>query len=91
MGTWNAIRARRNVRSYTPDVVSDEHRSRIVEVSCRAQPASNRQHWDFIVVTDRHKSTEVAIVWQCARRIFRGGVERQRAGGRRSETRFGTA
>jgi nitroreductase len=69
METWNAIRARRNVRSYMPDVVSDDHLSRIVEAGWRAPSASNRQHWDFIVVTDRQQLTELATVWQGARHI----------------------
>jgi nitroreductase len=69
METWNAIRARRNVRSYMPDVVSDEHLSRIVEAGWRAPSASNRQHWDFIIVTDRQQLSELATVWQGARHI----------------------
>jgi nitroreductase len=69
METWDAIRARRNVRSYTPDVVSDDHLSRIVEAGWRAPSASNRQHWDFIIVTDRQQLTELATVWQGARHI----------------------
>lgn len=69
METWNAICARRNVRSYMPDVVSDEHLRRIVEAGWRSPSASNRQHWDFIVVTDRQQLTELATVWQGARHI----------------------
>ena len=69
METWNAIRARRNVRSYSPDVVSDDHLSRIVEAAWRAPSASNRQHWDFIVVTDREQLSELATVWRGARHI----------------------
>ncbi len=69
METWNAIRARRNVRSYLPDVVSDDDLSRIVEAGWRAPSASNRQHWDFVVVTDRQQLTELATVWQGARHI----------------------
>ena len=69
METWNAIRARRNVRSYMPDVVSDEHLSRIAEAGRRAPSASNRQHWDFIIVTDRQQLSELATVWQGARHI----------------------
>ena len=69
METWNAIRARRNVRSYMPDMVPDEYLSRIVEAGWRAPSASNRQHWDFIVVTDRQQLSELATVWQGARHI----------------------
>lgn len=63
METWDAIRARRNVRSYTPDAVSEEHLNRIAEAGWRAPSASNRQHWDFIVVTDRDRLTDLATLW----------------------------
>jgi nitroreductase len=53
METWDAIRARRNVRSYPPDAVPEEHLTRIAEAGWRAPSASNRQHGGFIVVTDR--------------------------------------
>jgi nitroreductase len=53
METWDAISARRNVRSYPPDAVPAEHLTRIAEAGWRAPSASNRQHGDFIVVTDR--------------------------------------
>jgi nitroreductase len=69
METWDAIRARRNVRTYTPDPVSDEHLNRIVEAGWRAPSASNRQHWDFVIVTDRQQLTELATVWQAAGHI----------------------
>jgi nitroreductase len=69
METWDAIRARRNVRSYTTDPVPDKDLDRIVEAGWRAPSASNRQHWDFVVVTDREQLTELATVWQGARHI----------------------
>jgi nitroreductase len=69
METWDAIRARRNVRSYTPEAVSDEHLSRIAEAGWRAPSASNRQHWDFVIVTDREQLAELATVWQAAGHI----------------------
>lgn len=69
METWDAIRARRNVRRYTPDPVSDEHLTRIVEAGWRAPSASNRQHWDFVVVTDRGQLTDLATVWHAAGHI----------------------
>jgi nitroreductase len=69
METWDAIRARRNVRSYTPDAVSDEHLNRIAEAGWRAPSASNRQHWDFVIVTDRDQLAELATVWRAAGHI----------------------
>ncbi len=69
MQTWDAIRARRNVRTYTTDPVSEEYLDRIVEAGWRAPSASNRQYWDFVIVTDRAQLTELATVWQGARHI----------------------
>jgi nitroreductase len=69
METWDAIRARRNVRSYKPDPVPGDHLARIAEAGWRAPSASNRQHWDFIVVTDRDRLADLATVWQGARHI----------------------
>ena len=69
METWDAIRARRNVRRYTSDAVSDEHLTRIAEAGWRAPSASNRQHWDFVIVTDRVQLAELATVWRAAGHI----------------------
>jgi nitroreductase len=69
METWDAIRARRNVRAYTADPVPGEHLRRIAEAGWRAPSASNRQHWDFVVVTDRDKMAELATVWRGAGHI----------------------
>jgi nitroreductase len=69
METWDAIRARRNVRTYAAEPVSEPDLTRIAEAGWRAPSASNRQHWDFVVVTDRDQLTELATVWQGARHI----------------------
>jgi nitroreductase len=69
METWDAIRARRNVRTYTDATVSVADLDRIAEAGWRAPSASNRQHWDFVIVTDRQQLTELATVWQGARHI----------------------
>ena len=69
METWDAIRARRNVRTYLPDPVSDADLNRIAEAGWRAPSASNRQHWNFIIVTDREQLQALSTVWQGARHI----------------------
>jgi len=69
METWDAIRARRNVRSYTRDPIPDSDLDRIAEAGWRAPSASNRQHWDFVIVTDRGQLRELSTVWQGARHI----------------------
>ncbi|MEV0066695.1 MULTISPECIES: nitroreductase family protein [unclassified Amycolatopsis] len=66
METWDAIRARRNVRSYTGEPVAEEHLTRIAEAGWRSPSASNRQHWDFVLVTDRAQLRELSTVWQGA-------------------------
>jgi nitroreductase len=67
--TWDAIRARRNVRSYRPDPVPDSDLQRIVEAAWRAPSAKNRQPWDFVIVTDPDQLQELSTVWQGARHI----------------------
>ena len=69
METWDAIRARRNVRTYRPDPVPDADLNRIAEAGWRAPSASNRQHWNFIIVTDREQLQALSTVWQGARHI----------------------
>jgi nitroreductase len=69
METWDAIRARRNVRAYRPDPVPAAALDRIAEAGWRAPSASNRQHWNFIIVTDREQLQALSTVWQGARHI----------------------
>ena len=69
MEAWDAIRARRNVRSYRPDAIADSDLDRIAEAGWRAPSASNRQHWDFVIVTDRRQLEELSTVWQGAGHI----------------------
>ena len=69
METWDAIRARRNVRTYLPDPVPAADLDRIAEAGWRAPSASNRQHWNFIIVTDREQLQSLSTVWQGARHI----------------------
>src|ERR1700744_2351542 len=69
METWDAIRSRRNVRDYRPDPIPDADLLRIAEAGWRAPSASNRQHWDFILVTDPQQLTDLSQVWQGAGHI----------------------
>ena len=69
METWDAIRARRNVRTYLPDPVPAADLDRIAEAGWRAPSASNRQHWNFIIVTDPGQLQALSTVWQGARHI----------------------
>lgn len=69
METWDAITARRNVRNYRDQPIADAELNRILEAGRRSPSASNRQKWDFVVVTDRQQLTELGAVWQGARHV----------------------
>ncbi len=69
METWDAITARRNVRTFAPDPIAAEHLDRILEAARRSPSASNRQKWDFILVTDRGQLQELSTVWVGAKHL----------------------
>src|SRR6516162_935552 len=64
METWDAIRARRNVRRYTDQPIAHEDLERICEAGRRSPSAGNWQPWNFIVVADRAQLIELAKVWE---------------------------
>jgi nitroreductase len=64
MQTWDAIRARRNVRQYSGEPIAREDLERICEAGRRAPSAGNWQPWDFVVVTGREQLIELAKVWE---------------------------
>jgi len=66
METWDAIRARRNVRVYADQPIAEEDLDRILEAGWRSPSASNRQKWDFVVVTDAAQLQELSTVWRGA-------------------------
>jgi nitroreductase len=74
METWDAIRARRNVREYADRPIADEHLDQILEAGRRSPSASNWQPWDFVVVTDREQLADLSTVWQGARHVARSAA-----------------
>jgi nitroreductase len=64
--TWDAIRSRRNVRSYGQRAIAPEDLDRILEAARRAPSAGNQQAWDFVVCTDREQLTQLAGVGPAA-------------------------
>jgi len=66
METWDAIRARRNVRSFEDRAIADQDLDRILEAGRRSASSANWQPWDFVVVTDRDQLTELSTVWRGA-------------------------
>lgn len=69
MQTWDAIRARRNVRTFRDEPIPEEALTRILEAGRRAPSARNTQPWDFIVVTERGRLAELSKVWMGARHV----------------------
>lgn len=69
METWDAIRARRNVRTYQDRPIAASDLDRILEAGWRSPSASNRQPWDFVLVNDRSQLQELTTVWMGARHL----------------------
>lgn len=74
METWDAIRARRNVRQYTSEPIERAQLERILEAGRRAPSSNNWQPWEFVVVTDRDQLGELAKVWQGAGHVARSAA-----------------
>jgi nitroreductase len=64
--TWDAIRARRNVRAYADRPIGGEDLDRILEAARRTPSSSNQQRWDFVVCTDREQLAALSKVWRWA-------------------------
>jgi nitroreductase len=66
MQTWDAITARRNVRTFTDTPIPAEDLDRILEAGRRSPSSQNWQPWDFVLVTDRAQLTELSQVFSGA-------------------------
>jgi nitroreductase len=64
METWDAITARRNVREFADRAIPDEDLDRVLEAGRIAPSSQNNQPWDFVVVTDLGKLSELSGVWR---------------------------
>lgn len=69
MEAWDALRSRRNVRSYADRPIPAEDLDRILEAARRTPSSMNRQAWDFVVVTDRGRLRELARTWRFAAHV----------------------
>jgi nitroreductase len=69
METWDAIRARRNVRAYTEQPIAAPDLDRILEAGRRSPSSQNGQPWDFVVVTEREQLRELSKVWRGAHHV----------------------
>jgi nitroreductase len=69
METWDAIRARRNVRTFTDDPIDADDLARILDAGRRSPSSNNQQAWDFVVVTERDRLVDLARVWRHAQHV----------------------
>ena len=74
METWDAVRARRNVRQYTEQPVPRSDLVRVLEAGRRAPSSRNWQPWHFVVVTERDRLAELARVWQGAGHVAKAAA-----------------
>ena len=71
METWDALRARRNVREYQDRPIREDDLDTILEAGRRTPSSMNQQAWDFVVVTERDRLRELARVWRYATHVER--------------------
>jgi nitroreductase len=69
METWDALRARRNVRTYGDAPIREEHLERILEAARRTPSSMNQQGWDLVVVTDPDALRELGRAWRYAAHV----------------------
>ena len=74
METWDAIRSRRNVRSYADEAIAPKDLDQILEAGRRTPSAGNQQAWDFVVCTDREQLAQLAKVWRAAGHVARSAA-----------------
>jgi nitroreductase len=72
--TWDAIRSRRNVRSYQERAIAPEDLDQILEAARRTPSAGNQQAWDFVVCTDREQLAQLAKVWRSGGHVARSAA-----------------
>jgi nitroreductase len=64
--TWDAIRSRRNVRSYAEGAIAPQDLDQILEAARRSPSAGNQQAWDLVVCTGRDQLAQLARVGPAA-------------------------
>jgi nitroreductase len=74
METWDAIRARRNVREFEDRPIAETDLDRILEAGRRAPSSRNSQPWDFVVVTGRDDLRALSGVWRGGEHIARAAA-----------------
>lgn len=64
------ILARRSVRAYTPEPVSDEHIEVLLKAAMAAPSANNRRPWHFVIITQRATLNALAEGLPYAKMLF---------------------
>lgn len=64
------IFARRSIRKYTTEPVSEEDVKTLLEAAMAAPSAGNRKPWHFVVVTDRKKLYDLAEAHPYGKMLF---------------------
>ncbi|MBU1923046.1 MAG: nitroreductase family protein [Candidatus Omnitrophica bacterium] len=60
MDNLELLRFRRSIRTFQDKVIGKDQLEKIVDAARFAPTARNVQPWEFVVVTDKHKLTELA-------------------------------
>jgi len=74
METFDAIRSRRNVRSYEERPIDAPEMTRILEAGRRTPSSRNEQRWEFVVVTEADRLERLSHVWRGAGHIARSAA-----------------
>ena len=74
MQTWDAIRARSNMRDYANHPVDEADLLRILEAARRSPSSWNEQRWDFVVSTDRRQLEQLSTVHPGAGHVALSGA-----------------
>ena len=69
MQTWDAITARRNVRTFTGRSIPAADLDQILEAGRRSPSSQNWQPWDFVLITDRAQLSELSGVFYGAHHV----------------------
>ena len=69
MQTWDAITARRNVRTFASQPIPPGDLDRILEAGRRSPSSQNWQPWDFVLITDRAQLAELSHVFSGAHHV----------------------
>lgn len=64
LSAWDAIRSRRNVRTYADQPICADDLDQILDAARRSPSSQNSQPWDFVVVTGADQLRRLATVWR---------------------------